>query len=104
MTTEVYKKLKQYETKFQTAVYSNFVRFTSTELNAFNEILKEHDGKGLTNSQRTCPRCLLNAIKTVAAEYYKFKDSPWGKRIEKQEKDANDGDTADEEKGTPEKD
>lgn len=98
MTTEVYKKFKEYETKFQTAVHSNFVRFTTRELDAFNAVLKEHDGKGLTNSQRHCPHCLLTAIKKVAAEFYKFKDSPWGKKVERQ-MNGNDGDTADEETG-----
>lgn len=96
MTKEVYKKLKEYESKFQTVLHGNFVRFTTKELDAFNEVLKEHNGKGLTQSQRTCPHCLLTAVKQVAGEYYKYKESPWGRKAEKE----LNGD-GEKEKGTP---
>ena len=84
MTGEVYRKFRQYEQKFVTATRSNFVRFTTRELDAFNEVLKEHKGEGLSRSQRSCPHCLLTEIKRVAQEYFKYKDSPWGKKIERE--------------------
>ena len=84
MKKEVYQKFREYEQKFNTALYSNFVRFTTRELNAFNEIVKEHRGQGLTPSQRTCPHCLLTEIKKIATEYFKYKESPWGKKLEKE--------------------
>lgn len=84
MTGEVYRKLRVYEPKFNTAIRSNFVRFTTRELDAFNEVLVEHNGQGLSRSQRSCPHCLLTEIKKVAAEYFKYKDSPWGRKIEKE--------------------
>ena len=90
MTTEIYLKFKDYEDKFQTVLHGNFVRFTTRELDAFNTVLKEHNGKGLTPSQRTCPHCLLTAVKAVANEYFKFKESPHGKKVEKQ-LNGNDG-------------
>lgn len=95
MKTDIFLKLKEYEQKFFTAVHCNYIRFTSRELNAFNEIYKEHTGQALTPSQRTCPHCLLTAVKQIAAEYYKFKDSPQGKKIEKKlnEKDSGTGDS-----------
>ena len=97
MKTEIFLKFKDYEDKFNTAVHYNYIRFTRSELDAFNEVYKEHKGQGLTPSQRTCPHCLLTAVKGIAAEYFRFKDSPVGKKLEKQqneEKDSGAGDSA----------
>lgn len=84
MKTEVYLKLKPFEDKLRSALHSNFVRFTRPEMDAFSEVVKEHRGTGFTPSERTCPHCMLTAVKTIATEYYKFKESPVGKKIEKQ--------------------
>lgn len=97
MRTEIYLKFKPFEGNFNTAVKSNFVRFSKKELDAFDEVLKAHRGTPLTRQQRSCPHCLLTVIKGVAEEYFKFKNSPAGKKADKvQTEDVDNGESTSE--------
>ena len=87
MTTEVYKKLKKFESKMSSAVNSGYARFRAPELEEFSSILVEHRGAPLSRQERTCPRCLLTTLKNVAADYFKFQSSPAGKKLEKLERE-----------------
>lgn len=84
MTTENYLAFKQYEQKLQSALHSNYARFTAKELEAFSQVLSNHRGTPLSRQERSCPHCLLAALKKVAEEYFKFEQSPRGKALLKQ--------------------
>ena len=84
MKTEIYKSLKPYEHYLEQAK-KDYMRVPSPDFNALAEIYKEHFGKALTPSERTCGHCQLKALKRLAEDYYKFKESPYCKGMEKQE-------------------
>ena len=85
MTSEVYKKLKKFEGQLNSALHYNFARMRPGEVEEVSEALREHRGTPLTKQERTCSHCFLTAMKKLAADYFKFKDSPWGKKIDKGE-------------------
>lgn len=95
MTTEFFKRFMPYERNFVTATHSNFIRFTRSDIDKFDAVLKDYRGKGLTSTERNCQHCMLTVVKAVASDYFKFKDSPRGKSVLKQMENG-------EQEGTPE--
>lgn len=92
MKTDIYIKFKPYEDRFRSAVHSGFIRFTRPEMDAFSKIVEEHRGYGITANERTCPHCTLTLIKKIANEYFTFKNSPRGKKVDKEaENEIEDG-------------
>lgn len=87
MTTEIYKKLKVYEDKLSSALYSSYARFRSPELEDLSSILNEHRGSPLSRQERSCSRCFLKALQQLAKEYFAFQKSPWGKKADKAEEE-----------------
>lgn len=90
MKTEVYKKLKPFE-NYLTQARKDYMRVPSRDFAALATIYAEHFGKALTASERTCGHCQLKALKRLAEDYFKFKDSPYCKGLEKQEETAQNG-------------
>ena len=73
MTRELYEKLIPYEEKLHTAYYNDFVRLTDPRMK--EELAKLHNeafGNG-GNILGGCNRCVINALKNLAREYFKFK-------------------------------
>ena len=85
MKVEQYKQLKQFEHSMDSARRVGYARMNFRELDTFGKIYEELYGAELTRQQKSCPRCVLKAIKRVAEDYFKFKDSPWGRRVDKAE-------------------
>lgn len=88
MKTEVYKKLKKYEGQLNSALRCGYARLTSPQLNEISDILNEHRGTALTRQERSCSHCLLQTLKRLGEEFYKFKDSPWGKKADNEEENS----------------
>lgn len=88
MKTEIYKKLKPYEAYLEQS-QRDYMRVPSKDFNELAKIYAEHFGKPLTQSERTCGHCQLRALKRLAADYFKFKESPYCKGLEKQEEKEN---------------
>lgn len=87
MKGETYKKLKEYEHAMEVAATCGYVRMTAAQVAGFAELYKEVFGKELTRSQRSCGHCLQKAAAAVWGEYQKYKISPHGKKIDKQNAD-----------------
>ena len=84
MKTDIYKRLKPYE-NYLAQARKDYMRVPSPDFNALAEIYKDHFGKALTASERTCGHCQLRALKRLAEDYFKFKDSPYCKGLENKE-------------------
>lgn len=73
MTRELYEKLIPYEEKLHTALYCDFVRLTDLRM---KEQLAELHNEAFGNNGNIlggCNRCVLNACKNLAREYFKAK-------------------------------
>ena len=88
MKTEIYKKLKPFEAYLEQSL-KDYMRVPSRDFAELAKIYAEHFGKVLTASERTCGHCQLRALKRLAADYFKFKESPYCKGLEKQEEKEN---------------
>lgn len=84
MTTQQYKKLREFEEKFN-ETSRGYVRVTRTEMDRFSEIYREIYGKEVNRTQRTCPHCIMRLFKTVGEDYRKFEQSPAYKKLMKKE-------------------
>lgn len=84
MKADIYKRLKPYENYLEQA-RKDYMRVPSRDFNVIAGIYEEHFGKGLTPSERTCGHCQLRALKRLAEDYFKFKDSPYCKGMERKE-------------------
>lgn len=73
MTRELYEKLIPYEEKLHTAFYSDFVRLTDPRMK--EELAKLHNEAFGHNGNILggCNRCVINALKNLGREYFKFK-------------------------------
>lgn len=73
MTRELYEKLIPYEEKLHTAYYSDFVRLTDPRMK--EELAKLHNEAFGHNGNILggCNRCVINALKNLGREYFKFK-------------------------------
>jgi ribosomal protein S27AE len=89
MTTENYKKLREWSDRFE-QTKCGYVRATKSDMERFSSVYKEIYGKPVTQSQRTCPRCILKLFKQVAEDYWAFEKSPAYKKLIKSERDEND--------------
>lgn len=81
MKTEIYKRLKPYE-EYLAQAQKDYMRVPARKYAEIAEIYEAHFGKGLTASERSCGKCQLRALKRLAADYYKFKESPYCKGME----------------------
>ncbi len=82
MTKELYIKLKPFEDQMRKATLAGWVRMTRQELEKFAPLYAEATGRALTPSQRTCPRCVINALKEGWKVYEKYKNSKNGKKVD----------------------
>lgn len=73
MTRELYEKLIPYEEKLHTAYYSDFVRLTDPRMK--EELAKLHNEAFGHNGNILggCNRCVINSLKNLGREYFKFK-------------------------------
>lgn len=79
MKLQDFKNFQPFEAQLKSALHNNYVRFYSNNFKPFAEAVKEWRGSEVTNSEKTCPRCLLKLCKQVAEEYFRYASSPKGK-------------------------
>lgn len=79
MKLQDFKNFQPFEAQLKSALHSNYVRFYSNNFKPFADAVKEWRGNEVTNSEKTCPRCLLKLCKQVAEEYFRYASSPKGK-------------------------
>ncbi len=84
MKTEDYKKLREWSDRFE-QTRCGYVRATKSDMDRFGQVYQEVYGKPITQSQRTCPRCILKLFKAVAEDFWAFEKSPAYKKLLKQE-------------------
>ena len=92
MKTETFNKLTPYE-EYLTQAKKDYMRVPSRTFSVIAEIFKEHFGKPLTASEMSCGRCQLKALKRLAEDYFKFKESPYYKGLTKQEEEEINGES-----------
>lgn len=90
MTTEDYKKLRPWAGKFEESRHG-YVRATRGDMDAFGAVYQEVYGTPITQSQKTCPRCIIKLFQRVAADFWGFEKSPAYKKLIKSEKDGDEG-------------
>lgn len=88
MTTENYKKLREWSDRFE-QTRCGYVRATKSDMDRFGQVYLEVYGKPINQSQRTCPRCILKLFKAVAEDFWAFEKSPAYKKLIKSERDEN---------------
>ena len=93
MKAQDYIAFKPFEKELSSAKTASYVRFKRPDFNKFAEVVKQWRGKEVTPNERSCMHGLLKLCKQVAEEYFRYKNSPQGKKIDKQ-------DAADNEEGT----
>lgn len=72
MTREQYDKLNVYEQQLRWAVRSNFVHMSALEFAKVAALYEELYGQALTQAQKNCNTCRLNALKKMGADYFAF--------------------------------
>lgn len=92
MTTDNYKKLREFAGKFEESRHG-YVRATRTEMDRFSEVYKEVYGREVSRSQRTCPHCIFKLFKTVAEDFWAFEKTPAYKKLMKSERENTGADT-----------
>lgn len=85
MKGETYKALKKFEGAMQVAKTCGYIRLTSTQVMELAQLYNEAFGKELTRSQKTCGHCLQRVAVALYDEYLKYKNSPRGRKIDKEE-------------------
>lgn len=85
MKGETYKKLKELEKPMEIAAKCGYIRITAPQVALLAECYEEAFGRALTRSQRTCSHCLKKAAVELYNDYLKYKNSPRGKKIDKEE-------------------
>ena len=85
MKAQDYINFKPFEKELESARSHNYVRFPHPIFLQFSEAVKQWRGREVTPNEKTCMHCLLRLVKDVAAEYFKYKSSPQGKKIDKQD-------------------
>lgn len=85
MKGETYKKLKELEKPMEIAATCGYIRITAPQVALLAECYEEAFGRALTRSQRTCSHCLKKAAVELYNDYLKYKNSPRGKKIDKEE-------------------
>lgn len=81
MTKEQFLAFQPYEKQLTSAVHTNYARFPHKELLEFEKAVIVWRGEGLKKNEKTCPHCLLTLLKSIATEYFRYKDSPRGKAL-----------------------
>lgn len=74
MTREEVEKCSKWEQQFIWAVRTNFVHLSQSDFNEIAKLYKDIMGVTLSKSQKNCNTCRLNALKTLGAEYLKWRD------------------------------
>ena len=82
MKGDTYKKLKKYEGAMQCAATCGYIRLSMTQVSEFADLYEQTFWKALTRQQRTCGHCLQKAAVALWNEYQRYKNSPWGKKID----------------------
>lgn len=85
MKGETYKKLKELEKPMEIAATCGYIRITAPQVALLAECYEEAFGRALTRSQRTCSHCLKKAAVELYNDYLKYKNSPRGKKIDKED-------------------
>lgn len=85
MKGETYKKLKELEKQMNIAATCGYIRITAPQVALLAECYEEAFGRALTRSQKTCGHCLKKAAVELYNDYLKYKNSPRGKKIDKEE-------------------
>ena len=94
MKTEDYKKLREWSEKFA-QTKCGYVRVTKGDMERFATLYKEVYDKPVTQSQKTCPHCVLKLFKAVAEDFWAFEKSPAYKKLIKSEQQQETNDNAD---------
>ena len=68
MTREQYDKLNVYEQQLRWGVKSNFVHMSSVEFEKVAALYEELYGQALTQAQKNCNTCRLNAIRKMGRD------------------------------------
>ncbi len=89
MKLQDFKNFQPFEAQLKSALHNNYVRFYSNNFKPFADAVKEWRANEVTNSEKTCPRCLLKLCKQVAEEYFRYASSPKGKAYLKYGDDGN---------------
>lgn len=84
MKTEDYKKLREWSGKFEESRHG-YVRATKNDMERFSAVYQEIYGKPVTQSQKTCPRCILKLFKSVGEDFWAFEKSVAYKKLLKEE-------------------
>ena len=74
MTKSQYEELQWMSTKFQLVTNAGYVHITRKELDKFLVTYQKVFGEGLTASQKSCPRCVVRAVRRMADEYLKYEE------------------------------
>ena len=90
MKTDTYKKCKRIEEKLDYAHQFGYVTMLTDEKEIFFEAYKETFDQELSRSQKSCPRCMIQAVRRLWTEFDRFRNSPAGKKIDKDAKKEND--------------
>ena len=88
MKTEIFNKLQPYEEYLRQAM-KDYMRVPSGKYKEIAAIYAEHFGRELTPGELSCGKCQLRALKRLAEEYYKFKDSPYYKGLQRAKEEHN---------------
>lgn len=81
MTKDNFLAFQPFEKQLTSAKHNNYARFQHKELLEFDKSVALWRGEGLKKNERSCPHCLLQLLKKVADEYFRYKDSPRGKAL-----------------------
>lgn len=70
MKKENIEKLQPFEQKLRYAVKQNFMSMASGEFSQLMDIYEDEYGTSLTQAQRNCSTCRLNALKRLGNDYF----------------------------------
>lgn len=76
--------MKPFEEQMMKAHTTGWVRMTKQQLEVYAPLYEQASGKPFTQSQRNCPRCVINALRDGWTLYKKYKDSPAGRKVDKE--------------------
>lgn len=74
MTQEIYESLEKFDKVLTNAVRCDFVRVSSLDFCELAGIYTQLFGVELTQRQKNCNTCRLNALKKIGGEYFEYKE------------------------------
>ena len=83
MTQEIFERLNKFEKVLSNAVRCDFVRVSSLDFCEIAGIYAQLFGVELTQRQKNCNTCRLNALKKVGEEYFAYQQELARKQTEK---------------------